>query len=60
LLYEATGDIYAVQHHLRHSKVATSQIYTRFSVEQKQKSMGKLIEHMFNSKKPAKPHKQAV
>ena len=23
LLYEATGDIYAVQHHLRHSKVVT-------------------------------------
>jgi integrase len=60
LLYEATGDIYAVQHHLRHSKVATSQIYTRFSVVQKAKSMGKLIEHMFNSKKSAKPHKQAV
>lgn len=60
LLYEATGDIYAVQHHLRHSKVATSQIYTRFSVEQKQKSVGKLIEHMFNPKKPAKPRKKAV
>ena len=60
LLYEATGDIYAVQHHLRHSKVATSQIYTRFSVEQKQKSMDKLIKHMFNSEKPAKTHKQPV
>jgi len=60
LLYEATGDIYAVQHHLRHSKVATSQIYTRFSVEQKQKSMGKLIEHMFNSKKLENPVKNAV
>lgn len=35
LLYQATGDIYAVQHHLRHSKVSTSQIYTRFSVEHK-------------------------
>jgi integrase len=60
LLYEATGDIYAVQHHLRHSKVATTQIYTRFSVEQKTKSMGRLIEHMFNSEKPVKPRKKAV
>jgi site-specific recombinase XerC len=58
LLYEATGDIYAVQHHLRHSKVATSQIYTRFSVKQKQKIMGTLIEHVFNTHKPAKPSKQ--
>ena len=60
LLYEATGDIYAVQHHLRHSKVATSQIYTRFSVDQKQKSMGKLIEHVFNSETAVKPRKKAV
>lgn len=30
-LYEATGDIYAVQHHLRHKDVRTSQIYTRYS-----------------------------
>jgi integrase len=60
LLYQATGDIYAVQHHLRHSKVATSQIYTRFSVEQRQASMGKLINHVFNKKEPAKPVKKAA
>lgn len=46
LLYQATGDIYAVQHHLRHSKVATSQIYTRFSVEQKHRGMDALIQHI--------------
>lgn len=49
LLYEATHDIYAVQHHLRHNSVITSQIYTRYSVNQKSENMGKLIEHMFNS-----------
>jgi integrase len=54
-LYQATNDIYAVQHHLRHSKVQTSQIYTRFSVEQKKRSMGQLIEHVFNKSKPSKP-----
>lgn len=59
LLYQATGDIYAVQHHLRHSKVATSQIYTRFSVEQRQVSMGKLIEHVFNGKKTCKANKES-
>jgi len=53
LLYQATGDIYAVQHHLRHSKVATSQIYTRYSVEQKRIGMDRLIEHVLNNKKPA-------
>jgi integrase len=60
LLYQATGDIYAVQHHLRHSKVATSQIYTRFSVDQKRKSMDRLIEQVFNKKKPAKPTAKRV
>jgi hypothetical protein len=41
-------------------KVLPTLAGTRFSVEQKQKSMGKLIEHMFNSEKPAKPVKKAV
>lgn len=57
-LYQATNDIYAVQHHLRHSKVQTSQIYTRFSVEQKKRSMGQLIEHVFNSAHLTKPVKK--
>ena len=38
-LYELTGDIYAVQHHLRHSKVTTSQIYTRYSAVQRRGSV---------------------
>lgn len=38
-LYELTGDIYAVQHHLRHSKVTTSQIYTRYSAAQRKGSV---------------------
>ena len=59
-LYQATNDIYAVQHHLRHSKVQTSQIYTRFSVDQKKRSMGQLIEHVFNKVQPAKPANKPI
>jgi integrase len=42
-LYELTGDIYAVQHHLRHSRVTTSQIYTRYSAVRRKGSVDALV-----------------
>lgn len=41
-LYDLTGDIYAVQHHLRHAKVTTSQIYTRYSAVRRKGSIDML------------------
>jgi integrase len=43
-LYELTGDIYEVQHHLRHSKVTTSQIYTRYSAVRRKGSVDALVD----------------
>jgi integrase len=57
-LYDATGDIYAVQHHLRHKDVKTSQIYTQYSVDRKKKSQQALVVHMDNLKKAAKAQRK--
>lgn len=42
-LYELTEDIYAVQHHLRHSRVTTSQVYTRYSAARRRGSVEALV-----------------
>lgn len=50
-LYELTGDIYAVQHHLRHSRVTTSQVYTRYSAARRRGSVEALVGMMDKLKK---------
>lgn len=42
VLYDEREDIYAVQHHLRHSKVSTTEIYTRYSAIRRQRSVDTL------------------
>lgn len=45
-LYEQTNDIYLVQHHLRHSKVTTSQIYARMSVTKRQSAVASVFDYV--------------
>ena len=42
-LYEVTQDIYAVQHHLRHSRITTSEIYTRYSAARRKGSVEAIV-----------------
>lgn len=49
LLLEATGDIYQVQQHLRHTRVTTTEVYLRHSAEKKRKSVD-LLEKLLNKK----------
>lgn len=44
--YEQTGDIYAVQQLLRHSKISQSTIYARFSAERRQSIMNNLANYI--------------
>lgn len=55
-LYEQTSDIYAVQHHLRHSRPSTSQIYTRYSATRRQKAVNILVDYMDNTHNPTLPN----
>lgn len=45
-LYEQTNDIYAVQAHLRHKKVTTSQIYARMSVARRKSAVNSIIDYV--------------
>ncbi len=49
VLYEATGDIYAVSKHLRHSSVAMTQVYTRYSQARSRRAVNSVVDFMVNS-----------
>lgn len=49
-LYEQTNDIYAVQAHLRHRKVTTTQIYARMSIARRKSSVSSVIDYVVNRK----------
>lgn len=53
-LYELTDDIYAVQHHLRHTRVETTQIYTRYSAVRRKGSVDALTDAFDVDKKGGK------
>lgn len=46
LLYQATGDLYQVKHHLQHSRITTTEIYTRYSIEESKASITALEKHL--------------
>lgn len=50
LLYQITNDLYAVKNHLRQSRITTTEIYTRYSVEQSKTAVNKLSVHLDNLK----------
>jgi integrase len=48
-LYENTNDLYAVQAHLRHKKITTTQIYARMSVNRRKTSVASVIDYVDNN-----------
>lgn len=56
LLYQLTNDLYAVKNHLRQSRITTTEIYTRYSVERSRQAVKSLSVHLDNLKKPANAH----
>jgi integrase len=51
LLYQMDNDLYAVKQHLRHSRITTSEIYTRYSIERSRKATSDLFLHINTYKK---------
>jgi integrase len=45
-LYEQTQDLYAVQKHLRHKDIATTQIYAKMSVSRRKSSVASIVDYM--------------
>lgn len=52
LLYEISEDLYAVKNHLRQSRITTTEIYTRYSIQRSRKAVNSLVVHMDKIKTP--------
>lgn len=46
MLYDLTGDLYAVKHHLRQSRITTTEIYTRYSIAKSKQAVSGIVVHM--------------
>lgn len=58
LLYQISNDLYAVKNHLRQSRITTTEIYTRYSVERSRQAVQSLAVHLDNLKNPSIPDEQ--
>lgn len=58
ILYQISNDLYAVKNHLRQSRITTTEIYTRYSVERSRQAVQSLAVHLDNLTIPANPDEQ--